>query len=79
MICDGQLAGARGVDSFHLSRQLARLGEEFPSIKDDILQRYERMNACPAKSILKSALVELADPSDHPRADPWICRGQAAL
>ena len=63
MICDGQLAGARGVNSFHLSRQLARLGEEFPSIKDDMLQRYERMNAGPAKSILKSALVELADPS----------------
>ena len=63
MICDGQLAGARGVNSLHLSRQLARLGEEFPSIKDDMLQRYERMNAGPAKSILKSALVELADPS----------------
>jgi hypothetical protein len=63
MICDGQLAGARGVDSFHLSRQLARLGEEFPSIKDDMLQRYERMNAGPAKSILVSALAELADPS----------------
>ncbi len=63
MICDGQLAGARGVDSFHLSRQLARLGEAFPSIKDDMLQWYERIKACPGKSILESALVELADPS----------------
>ncbi len=63
MICDGELARARGVDSFHLSRQLARLGEAFPSIKNDMLERYERMKACPAKSILESALVELADPS----------------
>ena len=29
-----------------------------------MLQRYERMNSGRAKSILKSALVELADPSD---------------
>ncbi len=28
-----------------------------------MLQRYERMKACPAKSILESALVELTDPS----------------
>ena len=63
MICDGEPASARDVNSFHLSRQLAHLGEAFPSVKDDVLQRYQRMNACPAKSILESALVELADPS----------------
>jgi hypothetical protein len=63
MICDGEIASARGVDSFHLSRQLPRLGDAFPAIKDEMLQRYERMKACPAKSILESALVELAEPS----------------
>ena len=78
MICDGEPASARDVNSFHLSRQLAHLGEAFPSVKDDVLQRYQRMNACPAKSILESALVELADLSII-LVHPWICCGQAAL
>ncbi len=63
MICEGRPTNARGVDSFHLSRQLARFGEQFPQIKDEILGRYERMRAGPVKSILESALIELADPS----------------
>jgi hypothetical protein len=63
MIFNGQLGSTRGVESFHLSRQLSRLGEEFPPIKDEMLQRYERMGSGPAKSILESALVELADPA----------------
>jgi hypothetical protein len=61
MICDGQLGNTRGVDSFHLSRQLARLGEQFASIKEEMLQHYERSGSGPAKSLLESALVELAD------------------
>jgi hypothetical protein len=63
IICDGELDRAPSVDSFHLSRQLAHLGTVFPPIKDEMLQRYECMNVCRAKSILESALVELADPS----------------
>jgi hypothetical protein len=63
LVCDGELGNAGGVDSFHLSRQLAHLAEEFPSFKEEMLQRYQRLNSGRAKSILESALVELADPS----------------
>jgi hypothetical protein len=61
LVCDGELGNAGGVDSFHLSRQLAQLAEEFPSFKEDMLQRYQRLNSGRAKSILESALIELAD------------------
>lgn len=61
LVCDGELGNAGAVDSFHLSRQLAQLAEEFPSFKDDVLQRYQRLNRGYAKSILESALIELAD------------------
>jgi hypothetical protein len=61
LVCDGELGNAGGVDSFHLSRQLASLGEEFPSLKEEMLQRYQRLNRGQAKSILESALIELAD------------------
>jgi hypothetical protein len=50
-----------GVDFFHLSRQLAHLGEEYPTLKQDMLQRYQGLNGGRAKSILESALIELAD------------------
>lgn len=62
LVCDGELGNAGGVDSFHLSRQLAHLGEEFPSLKEEMLQRYQRLNRGRAKSIIESALIELADP-----------------
>ncbi|UWU70562.1 NACHT domain-containing NTPase [Bradyrhizobium sp. NC92] len=61
LLCDGELGNAGGVDSFHLSRQLAHLGREYPVLKQDMLRSYEGLNAGRAKSILKSALVELAD------------------
>ena len=62
LICDGELGNAGGTDSFHLSRQLAHLGEEFPSLKEEMLQRYQRLNRGRAKSIIELALIELADP-----------------
>jgi hypothetical protein len=61
-ICDGRLASARGLDSYHLSQYLAQLGVQFPAIKDELLQRYERMQGGRAKAILEGALGELADP-----------------
>lgn len=61
LLCDGELGNASGVDSFHLSRQLAHLGQENPALKQEMLRSYEGLNAGRAKSILKSALVELAD------------------
>jgi hypothetical protein len=62
LVCDGELGNAGGADTFHLSRQLAHLGEEFPSLKEEMLQRYQRLNRGRAKSIIESALIELADP-----------------
>ena len=54
--------GWRG--SLHLSRQLAHLGEEFPALKEEMLQRYQRLGGRRAKSILEiAALIELADAS----------------
>lgn len=61
LVCEGELGNAGGVDSFHLSRQLAHLGGEFPALEEEMLQRYQRMNRGRAKSILESALIELAD------------------
>jgi NACHT conflict system protein len=61
LVCEGELGNAGGVDSFHLSRQLAHLGGEFPALKEEMLKRYQRMNTGRAKSILESALIELAD------------------
>lgn len=61
LVCDGELGKAGGVDSFHLSRQLAHLGEELPALKEEMLQRYQRLNRGRAKSILESALIELGD------------------
>jgi hypothetical protein len=63
LVCDGELGNAGGVNSFHLSRQLAHLGEEFPPLKEEMLQRHRRLNSGRVKSILESALIELADPS----------------
>ena len=60
LVYEGELGNAGGVDPFHLSRQLAHLGEEFPALKEEMLQRYQRLNGR-RKSILKSALIELAD------------------
>jgi hypothetical protein len=61
LVCDGELGNAGGVDSFHLSRQLAHLCGDFPMLKEEILQGYQRLNSGRAKSILESALIELAD------------------
>ncbi len=61
LVYEGELGNAGGVDPFHLSRQLAHLGEEFPALKEEMLQRYQRLNGRRAKSILESALIELAD------------------
>ena len=61
LVCEGELGNAGGADSFHLSRQLAHLGEEYPALKQDMLQRYQRLNGGRAKSIFESALIELAD------------------
>lgn len=61
LVYEGELGNAGGVDPFHLSRQLAHLGEEFPALKEEMLQRYQRLNGRQAKSILESALIELAD------------------
>jgi hypothetical protein len=61
LVCEGELGNAAGVDFFHLSRQLAHLGEEYPTLKQDMLQRYQGLNGGRAKSILESALIELAD------------------
>ena len=63
LVYEGELGNAGGVDPFHLSRQLAHLGEEFPALKEEMLQRYQRMNRGRAKSILESALIELANPT----------------
>jgi hypothetical protein len=63
LVCDGELGNAEGVDSFHLSRQLAHLGEEFPGLNEEMLQRYQRLGRGRPKSILESALIELADAS----------------
>ncbi|MGB8397834.1 MAG: hypothetical protein WCE35_03440 [Bradyrhizobium sp.] len=62
LVCEGELGNAGGADSFHLSRQLAHLGEELPALREEMLQRYQRMNRGHAKSILESALIELANP-----------------
>jgi hypothetical protein len=61
LVCEGELGNAAGVDFFHLSRQLAHLGEEYPTLKQDMLQRYQGLYGGRAKSILGSALIELAD------------------
>jgi hypothetical protein len=61
LVCEGELGNAGGVDFFHLSRQLAHLGEEYPTLKQDMLQRCQGLNGGRAKSILESALIELAD------------------
>jgi hypothetical protein len=63
LVCEGELGNAGGVDSFHLSRQLAHLGQEFPALKEEMLQRYQHLNSGRAKSILESALIELANPA----------------
>lgn len=61
LVCDGELGNAGGVDSFHLSRQLAHLGEEFPGLKEEMLQHYQRLDRGRPKSVLELALIELAD------------------
>jgi hypothetical protein len=63
LVCEGELGNAGGVDSFYLSRQLAHLGEEFPALKEEMLQSYQRLNSGPPKSILESALIEFANPA----------------
>jgi hypothetical protein len=63
LACDGTLmSDQRGVDPWQLSQHLARLGEEFPAIRDEMLRRYEGMSSGPPKAIIESALAELADP-----------------
>jgi hypothetical protein len=63
LICDGELAASRGADTLQLANHLARFAQEFPSIKAEMVQRYEGMNAGRPKSIIESALIELADPA----------------
>ncbi|MGH7120668.1 MAG: hypothetical protein ACREFP_17050, partial [Acetobacteraceae bacterium] len=62
-ICDGDLTGARGFDGLHLSNHLARLGQEFPEIKSEMVPRYEGLRPGQPKSTIESALIELADES----------------
>jgi len=61
LVCEGELGNTGGTDSFHLSRQLAHLGEEFPTLKEEMLRSYQRLNWGRPKSILESALIELAN------------------
>jgi hypothetical protein len=62
LACDGTLmSDRRGVDPWQLSQRLARLGEEFPVIRDEMLRRYQRMSGGQPKAIIESALAELAE------------------
>jgi hypothetical protein len=62
LICDGNLtANYRGLDGRQLSQHLARLGEKFPLIQDEMLRRYAGISNGQPKAILESALIEIAD------------------
>jgi hypothetical protein len=62
LVCDGTLmSDRRGVDPWHLSQLLARLGEEFPAMRDEMMQRYEGLSDGQPKAIIESALAELAN------------------
>jgi hypothetical protein len=67
LVCDGKLSTSRrGLDSWRFSRYMAEMLRKLPSIRDDLLQRYERMPGGQLKAILESALAELADPEIIP-------------
>lgn len=62
LVCDGKLSTTRrGFDVWRFSRHIAGIARKLPSIRDDMLQRYERMPNAQPKAILESALAELAD------------------
>ena len=79
MICEGQPGNARGVNSFHLSRQLARFGEQFPQIKDEILGRYQRMRAGPGEVDPRISAYRARRSFNHSRPYPRLFCGQARL
>ena len=63
LICDGEITAGRGGDGYQLSRYLAQRGEQFPSVKNEMLRRYGLMSPRSHNAIIESALIDLADPA----------------
>ena len=62
LVADGTIAGRRGgIDTWHLSRRLARVGAIFPSVQHEMRHRYEKLPPGAPKSIFESAIAEHAD------------------
>jgi hypothetical protein len=62
LICEGKVGGERGgIGIWRLSEQLASLARQFPPLRDEILQRYEKMAGGKPRAILEAALIEVAD------------------
>jgi hypothetical protein len=62
LICEGKVKGERGgMGISRLSEQLANLVQKFPTLHDEIFQRYEKIAGGTPKAILEAALIEVAD------------------
>lgn len=62
LVAEGTLvAHGRGPDAHHLSHNLARVGEAFPRIRSEMLGLYRTLPRGPARTIVESALAEVAD------------------
>lgn len=62
LLCEGTLAKNRdSLSNWRLSEQLANLAQKFPLLRDDMLQRYEKMTDGQAKEVLEAALIEGSD------------------
>jgi hypothetical protein len=62
LICDGEITAGRAGDGYQLSRYLAHFGEQFPSVKAEILRRYGLLPPRSHNGLIESTLVEFADP-----------------
>jgi hypothetical protein len=62
LICDGEITAGRAGDGYQLSRYLAHFGEQFPSVKAEILRRYGLMPPRSHNGLIESTLLEFADP-----------------
>jgi hypothetical protein len=62
VICEGKIEGERGgIGIWRLSEQLTSLARKFPPLRDEILQRYEKIASGEPRAILEAALIEVAD------------------
>lgn len=64
LIYDDQLIeNGGGSSAWKLREHISNLAEKFPSVRDNILQRYEQMPNGKSKRIIESIIIELADKS----------------